>query len=235
MRIGRYSLRLPTLQVGVRDLMWGVVVASLLFAAYYGTPQAGPTYTGRELDLAICGRGYLPVAHQYTQMPAYVRYGRLTINACGQLCFGRPHDGWLVQPQITFPSDHQQLATFIGEEHLREIAPGIFEPSQQSGVATITNPAAHGSGLIQQGWLEHGAAPIMPSRLELNGTTAAYAVIAGLLLCIVVELRRLRLLQSVKSTSPAVLTAHFAESTSSAESRSSPSPPAPDSLHASVG
>jgi flagellar basal body rod protein FlgG len=134
-----------------RDLAWTIVVASILFA-YYRPNLSGTVKTGRELDVAVMGRGYLMVEHEGSHLSGFVRQGRLTLDQTGRLVWGNPSDGWIVQPQIIIPIDHTtidvlhdggvyygqssaghlqqagqlQVAVFMSEEHLNEIVPGVF-------------------------------------------------------------------------------------------------------------
>ena len=184
MLASRLAAPLRWFQFGIRDLAWVSLVAALVFA-WQRPSERGMVTTDRELDLAIAGRGYFIVKHFDSGRTGYVRHGKLSINSFGQLCYGRPIDGWVIEPQITFPSDHLdikithdgnvyywmqndpqpftcgafQLATFMAPEQLGEHVPGIYAESQAAGVPMHVNPGNTGAGMIQQGRLDTSADP----------------------------------------------------------------------------
>ncbi len=79
----------------------GVRVTSTQTDQRQGTLQQ----TGRDLDVAIQGRGYLRVIDPATQDTMYTRAGNLNINANGQLVVGSASTGRLLDPPITIPRD----------------------------------------------------------------------------------------------------------------------------------
>ena len=138
-----------------------------------------PHYTGRELDLAIMGRGYFMVTNSDNQT-LYTRHGRLALNASGDLCLAKPDDKWLIEPPIKAyheavaieinndgtilmrcshsdrPGDvgQLQLATFINPDGLTEVSPGLYATSADSGGPCVSCPDQNGAGTIRQFWLE---------------------------------------------------------------------------------
>lgn len=96
------------LQFTTRDLFWCTLLVSLLLA---NNLSRAPVLrrTGRELDVAIRGRGFLPLVHRGIGEPAYTRCSHLAINNCGQLCLDTPAGDWVVDPVVTIPPDYQRI------------------------------------------------------------------------------------------------------------------------------
>lgn len=173
--------QLRRLRFTTRDVLWLTVVVALICSRYQA-PQRKPMTTGRELDVRIHGEGYLVVRHFPSGRFGYTRDGRLSLNACAQICAGRPttHDCWVIEPSLTFPqpvgtvtierdglvsysqprdelktqSGQMQLASFVNPDALNEVADGIFEPTMDSGVPFVTEPGRLGMGYLEQGALE---------------------------------------------------------------------------------
>jgi flagellar basal-body rod protein FlgG len=135
--------------------------------------------TGRELDLAVFGRGFFQVCRD-DGLLMYTRRGDLSANSNGMLVLridGR--ELWIDAP-ITIPSDalsvhidqagiveveqrgqcersqigQLQLATFINVDGLKDVGGGLYEQTEDSGTATVGNPEWEGLGTIRQGRLE---------------------------------------------------------------------------------
>jgi flagellar basal-body rod protein FlgG len=136
--------------------------------------------TGRDLDIAIAGKGFFQV-----QLPedvgnggyGYTRDGNLYVDANGDLVTA---EGYKVQPGITFPSNttavsigtdgtvsvtvpgsttaqqigQMQLAYFVNPEGLSSIGSNLLIETDASGAATTGNPGADGLGLLNQSHLE---------------------------------------------------------------------------------
>jgi hypothetical protein len=228
MALGRIRFSLPSLRFGVRDLAWAAIVVAVFFSSYWSQPS-GPKGTGRELDLAVLGHGYFVVKQDNTGLVGYVREGRLSLDACGRLIVGRPFDGWVVQPEITLPSDHQeihisqggmvcftqagtpqlqqsgqlQLARFTAPEHLRELVPGVLQETQFSGCSQVANPGQAGIGLLAQGRLEATNSKLFDWR------TFASLVGLGLAIIAVREVRKLRDATTTQLAASQVVAARF--------------------------
>ena len=108
---------------------------------------------------------------------AYSRAGNFSVNDQGQVC---TTEGFLVQPQITIPSDatdvsisatgivqvtqpgstgpqqvgQLQLATFFNEAGLEALGDNLYLESGASGAATIGTPGDQGMGKLLQGYTE---------------------------------------------------------------------------------
>jgi hypothetical protein len=202
--------RRPFVRFTLRGL--AIVVALIAIAlSYFNSAISGARPTGRELDVAIFGRGYLQVLDLESGETYYTRCGRLSVNADGRLFVRHASDVWQLDPAITVPSDWVsmdidkdgsvaitdgtnrrhvqigaiQLARFTNDEGLQEVVPNLYAKSETSGVAVVGEPGSNGLGLLQQGWLERS--PSYP--------TIAPSAIAGICLVVVifvlVENRRL--------------------------------------------
>ena len=145
-------------------------------SVYRITTQGSATRTDNKLDLAIQGRGYFQVLMPSGET-AYSRAGNFSVNDQGQMC---TTEGFLVQPQITIPSDatdvsisatgivqvtqpgstgpqqvgQLQLATFFNEAGLEALGDNLYLESGASGAATIGTPGDQGMGKLLQGYTE---------------------------------------------------------------------------------
>jgi len=136
--------------------------------------------TGRDLDVAVEGKGFFQVI-----LPedvgrgglGYTRDGNFYVDAEGQLVTSQ---GYKVQPNITFPTTFTtvsiakdgtisvqtpdstamqdlgqlNLATFINQEGLESIGNNIYIETDASGAPLTDVPGAQGLGLLNQGFLE---------------------------------------------------------------------------------
>jgi flagellar basal-body rod protein FlgG len=138
--------------------------------------QGTLTRTANRYDVAIDGRGYFQVLTPAGET-AYTRAGNFALNDQGQLV---TTDGYVVQPQITVPSDavevsisktgqvqvtsagqstpqvigQLELATFVNEAGLEAIGDNLFMESAASGAATTGAPGSVGFGALNQGYTE---------------------------------------------------------------------------------
>ena len=150
----------------------GVKTASTARVMTQGTINASE----KEYDLAIRGEGLFKI-----RMPdgtaAYTRDGSFELDAQGQLV---THDGYIVEPGITIPSNAKsvsingqglvqasipgqvaaqdigtiQLSRFINKAGLESIGDNLFVETPASGQATDGPPSSEGFGNLQQGYLE---------------------------------------------------------------------------------
>jgi len=145
-------------------------------SVYRITTQGNLTQTGNRLDMAIDGRGYFQITLPSGET-AYTRAGNFSVNDQGLLV---TDDGYVVQPQITIPSDAKdviisktgqvqvlagdepapqvvgqlELATFFNEAGLEAIGDNLFLESGASGAATVGSPGSVGVGQLMQGYTE---------------------------------------------------------------------------------
>ena len=150
----------------------GVKLASV----YRIHEQGNLNPTDNAFDLAVQGRGFFQI-----QMPngdtAYTRDGTFQLNGDGQLV---THDGYLIQPNITVPSNavdvtintsgevlvkldgqvaysnvgQLQTAIFPNDAGLESIGSNLYLETPASGNATTGTPGSTGYGTILQGFLE---------------------------------------------------------------------------------
>lgn len=171
---------LPRLQFSLRTL-GGIVfiVAAICWYFLYANHNL-IRWTGRELDVALSGKGYLCISDPNTGYLRYARYGHMVTDGMGTLSI--ISDGKLCQldPPITLPNDtletritpdglvsimqpglntfqaagQIQVTQFLTPDQLVEVEPGFFYPSENSGPPVAANPGTNGAALVVQGWLE---------------------------------------------------------------------------------
>jgi len=132
--------------------------------------------TGNELDLAIDGKGFFQVATPDGEI-AYSRAGSFKLDGDGSMVTS---DGYLLEPQITVPTNAVQLtvgpdgtvtvmnagettpseigkietARFANPAGLTGIGRNLLMESETSGSPTTGTPGEDGLGTINQGYLE---------------------------------------------------------------------------------
>ena len=147
-----------------------------LAAVYRIHEQGNLSATDNTLDMAIQGKGFFQVTLP-TGETAYTRDGTFQLNAQGQVV---THDGYLMTPGITVPSNAVDVtinasgevlakiegqvasqnvgqilvATFANEPGLQAIGSNMYLETPASGSATAGTPASTGFGSILQGFLE---------------------------------------------------------------------------------
>jgi flagellar basal-body rod protein FlgG len=162
--------------------------------------QGTLSQSGRELDVAIEGRGFLRVLDPSSQQPMYTRAGNLDINANGNLVVGSAQTGRLLDPPITIPPDATavvinptgevmvrtpgvtelaqqgqiQMAQFINPDGLRKMGENMFEASDASGPEQLTNPGTEGAGSLRQGNLEASNVQPVQELIDLITTQRAF-------------------------------------------------------------
>jgi len=136
--------------------------------------------TGRDLDIAIEGRGFFAVWDPVTQSEQYTRSGNLDVNANGQLVIGSAQTGRLINPPVQIPQDATaivintngqvmvrqvgqtqftqagdlQMSTFINPDGLLKVGENLYQNTDASGPAQPGIPGQNGLGIIRQGSLE---------------------------------------------------------------------------------
>jgi len=190
----RDSNQIPTAvgtQIGL-----GVRVTSTQTDQRQGTLQQ----TGRDLDVAIEGAGYLRVLDPISQNTMYTRAGNLDINANGQLVIGSAQVGRLLDPPIQIPQDataivissngevsvrqpgtptlsvqgQVQLAQFINPDGLQKVGQNMFLQTDASGPENPANPGQTGLGTLRQGNLEASNVEPVQELIDLITTQRAF-------------------------------------------------------------
>jgi flagellar basal-body rod protein FlgG len=154
--------------------------------------------TGRELDIAIQGAGFIEVALPDGSF-AYTRDGNLNLDASQNLV---TTDGYKVQPaislsggpyeSITISKDGEilgfdgtsesslgniTLCTFLNDPGLESIGNNLFRETVSSGPATKgLTPGENGVGLLQQGFLEKSNVEVVNELVNLIIAQRAYEV-----------------------------------------------------------
>jgi flagellar basal-body rod protein FlgG len=144
------------------------------------TRQGTIEQTGRELDIAIEGSGFLAVTDPVSQSQQYTRAGNLDINANGALVIGSAQTGRLLDPPIQIPPNASavvinangqvlvrqpgntqlqpvgdiQMASFINPDGLLKVGENLYQVTDASGPAQISQPGLDGLGVLRQGSLE---------------------------------------------------------------------------------
>lgn len=156
--------------------------------------------TGRELDVAIEGRGFLAVTDPITSTAVYTRSGNLDINKDGQLVIGSAQTGRLLDPPITVPPDATnvvinsngqvlvrkvgevqmtqvgdlQLSSFINPDGLLKIGENLYASTDASGAAQPGVPGQNGLGIIRQSSLEKSNVEPVKEMIDLITTQRGF-------------------------------------------------------------
>jgi flagellar basal-body rod protein FlgG len=160
-----------------------------------GTPEG----TQRDLDIAINGDGFLQVSLP-DGSTAYTRDGGLLLDSQQNLVTS---EGYLVEPQITFPANVKsigigadgvvtvttaddptapqqvgqlQLAMFANPSGLEAIGTNLLRQGGASGTATLVNPGQQGAGTMLQGFLERSNVDVVTELVNLIVAQRAYEV-----------------------------------------------------------
>ncbi len=155
--------------------------------------------TGRALDVAISGRGFLQVQLPNGNGFAYTRAGHLVTDDQGQITLP---NGYVVQPPITLPQGwtnlnisqdgivsvlapgsetlqevgQLQLADFVSADGLQPIGQNLYLETLTSGTATLANPNADGYGMIVQNSLEGSNVNVVEEMVSLIEAQRAFEV-----------------------------------------------------------
>ncbi len=147
-----------------------------LQSAYKDFSQGQYSQTGRNLDVAIEGKGFVKVTLDDGSI-AYTRDCSFKTDADGNLV---TPTGYKVEPNITVPETAEnvivgtdgivtvsiagetsvtelgtvQLALFSNPSGLKYLGKGLYQESDASGSATDTSPGQEGAGTLLQGYLE---------------------------------------------------------------------------------
>ena len=171
-RVGTTSSDAGTIVPSGVQLGLGVKLAAVYRIHEQGNLEA----TDNTLDLAIQGKGFFQITLP-TGDTAYTRDGTFQLDANGAIV---THDGFLLDPSITVPTDaidvtvnqsgevlvklegqvalsnvgQIQTVIFPNEAGLQAEGGNLFTETPASGTATSGNPGETGFGSILQGFLE---------------------------------------------------------------------------------
>lgn len=188
------ATRTPTAvgtQVGL-----GVRVTSTQTDQRQGTLQQ----TGRELDIAIQGRGYLRLLDPTSNEVLFTRAGNLDVNANGQLVIGSAQTGRLLDPPINIPDEATaiqisdngevmvrmpgqielnnlgtiQLSQFVNPDGLLKLGENLYRPTDASGPERPGDPGLEGLGILRQGNLEASNVEPVQELIDLITTQRAF-------------------------------------------------------------
>jgi flagellar basal-body rod protein FlgG len=156
--------------------------------------------TGRELDIAIEGPGFIEVTDPVSNGPLYTRAGNLDINANGQLVIGSAQTGRLLSPPISIPpgslavvvANNGQvqvrapgatqltpvgnitMASFINPDGLLKVGENLYQATDASGGVQQGPPGQNGLGIIRQGSLEKSNVEPVREMIDLITTQRGF-------------------------------------------------------------
>lgn len=154
--------------------------------------------TGNELDLAIGGRGFFQITTPEGEI-AYSRAGSFKLDGDGNIVTS---DGYLLEPQITIPSNAIQLTVgpdgtvtvmnageltpsevgkietvrFANPAGLNATGKNMFMESETSGSPTTGTPGEDGLGTLTQGYLEMSNVNIVEEMVYMIMAQRAYEI-----------------------------------------------------------
>jgi flagellar basal-body rod protein FlgG len=153
--------------------------------------------TGNQLDMAIQGNGFFPITMPTGEIQ-YTRDGSFRLNSTLQLVTA---DGYLVQPNITFPTGvtsinigvdgtvsaitasapnqttnvgQIQIAQFPNPAGLSAQGSNLFSVTAASGTAVLGQPGQNGAGLLQGASLEQSNVDVVQEMVNLIQAQRAY-------------------------------------------------------------
>jgi flagellar basal-body rod protein FlgG len=158
--------------------------------------------TGRDLDIAVEGEGFLKVKVEDSLAGgfAYTRAGNLAINKDGELVLANDQ-GRRVEPSIKIPEDalrpihigtdgkvsilragsttpeeldQLQLTVFINPAGLKQVGENLFVETAASGQPLEGNPGEDNRGLIRQNFLEGSNVDPTRELIEMIRTQRAF-------------------------------------------------------------
>ncbi|MEI8195357.1 MAG: flagellar basal-body rod protein FlgG, partial [Phycisphaerae bacterium] len=143
--------------------------------------QGSAIETGRPLDVMISGNGFFQVKSLPNQGDglSYTRTGKFFVNANGDLVLNSS-DGFKLDPPINVPTNTTaidigqdgrvfatqpgsttptevgqiQLATFVNPQGLLQIGGNLYQKTDASGQATLSNPGSETAGTLKSGFVE---------------------------------------------------------------------------------
>lgn len=156
--------------------------------------------TGRELDVAIEGKGFFQLTEPSTGQIVYTRAGTFSINANGELVMGSASTGRLLNPPIVIPPDAQaisispegrvsvrtpqsaqmqqvgtiELVSFINPEGLLKMGENLYAETDASAAPVPGTPGQDGLGVLRQTMLEASNVEPVNQLIDLITTQRAF-------------------------------------------------------------
>ncbi|MEM9825571.1 MAG: flagellar basal-body rod protein FlgG [Planctomycetota bacterium] len=156
--------------------------------------------TGRDLDVAIQGRGFMRVIDPAEQRVMFTRAGNLDINAEGNLVIGSAQTGRLLDPPVNIPNNatavvinpsgevmvrlpnqdelavqgNIQLAQFVNPDGLQKVGENMYAVTDASGPEQPAQPGQDGTGILRQGNLEASNVQPVQELIDLITTQRAF-------------------------------------------------------------
>lgn len=200
------DLLYETIQSGNRDRRQGdakptqiqIGLGNKPISTYRSFSEGNITETGNSLDIAINGRGFIPVI-----MPdgsySYTRDGAFKLNSEGILV---TNSGLKVYPEITFPDNISQLrisqdgvitaiiagqdepeeigqlelVSFMNPAGLSAVGGNIYTVTEASGEPIFGSPGEEGIGVMLQGYLEKSNVDVAQEMINLIVAQRAYEI-----------------------------------------------------------
>lgn len=158
--------------------------------------QGPAQQTDSALDVAIEGRGFLQVQIPNQSDIAYTRTGSLQVNEQGQLVL---HNGYVVQPPITLPTEVQNIAIsqdgiisvttgtgtseqvgqlelvdFVNPTGLEALGDNLYRETGVSGSPITGTATQNGFGIVRQNQLEASNVNVVEEMVNLIEAQRAF-------------------------------------------------------------
>jgi flagellar basal-body rod protein FlgG len=156
--------------------------------------------TGRNLDIAIEGNGFIEVTDPVTSNPLYTRSGNLDINANGQLVIGSAQTGRLLNPPVSIPPGTTDIvigtngvvqvrapgqnnltpagtitmASFVNPDGLLKVGENLYQATDASGQVQQGQAGQNGLGVLRQGSLEKSNVEPVREMIDLITTQRGF-------------------------------------------------------------
>ncbi|MCC6510525.1 MAG: flagellar basal-body rod protein FlgG [Pirellulaceae bacterium] len=162
--------------------------------------QGAVQATGRDLDVAIEGPGFLQVLDPQSQQVMFTRAGNLDLNANGNLVIGSAQTGRLLEPPVQIPQDaiaivispsgqvqvrqpgnqqlqqvgQLQMAQFVNPDGLLKVGENMYMQTDASNQPVAGDPGTNGMGLLRQGSLESSNVEPVQELIDLITTQRGF-------------------------------------------------------------
>jgi flagellar basal-body rod protein FlgG len=188
--------RLPDGGMGPTGVQVGLGTRVVATPRYF--QQGALMQTGNPLDVAIEGKGFLPMLRHDGEV-VYTRNGSLKLDATGRVVNS---DGLPIEPPITVPVDatdivigsdgkvsvrqpgqetpselgQLQLVTFPNPGGLEAVGHNVYSRTASSGEPQIGEPGSEGRGALMQSALEGSNVEVVTEMIGMIRTQRAYEI-----------------------------------------------------------